>query len=169
MHRQTSLLVGALLAALVVAAPAAAHFGGDPLVHVPLDHITPGRSFPVIGADLGPGAKVVLKLLRDGRATSLRTLRAHSDGHFTTKALVPEGFPDGYARLVAISSTGATASTWVLVGARAESVPSGSSGGDGLGIGTALIPVAGLILVGLGVAGMIRMRATRRRRGSVSA
>jgi hypothetical protein len=110
---------------LATAVPAFAHQGGQALIYVPLDHIKPGTTFPLIGADLDPSSKVTFTIGLDGKVTHLGSLRSHPDGHFTTSLRLPAGFPKGYAELKAVSAGGAAASTFVLVGDRAAPPKSG--------------------------------------------
>ena len=116
------LLVGILLAA-TFAGPARAHLGGEPLVLVPVDHVLSGESFPLTGADLGEDAEVTFELKQDELVVALGKVTAGSDGHFQSTLDLPSTFPDGYAELVASSSDGSKASTWILVGERTESTP----------------------------------------------
>ena len=107
---------------VVVLSPATvlAHAGGAPFVHVPLDHVIAGTDFPVIGADLGPGADVVLSMSLAGQTADLGTVVAGPDGHFEVSCTLPGDFPDGYASLVATAADGTSAQAYVLVGARTE-------------------------------------------------
>jgi hypothetical protein len=112
-----------LLGALLVPAGASAHLGGEPLIHVPLDHVAPGQSFPLIGADLGPETKVAFRISQGDRDISLGGIVAGSNGHFRTTLVVPRSFPNGYAKLSAAGSDGSEATTYILVGPRTESTP----------------------------------------------
>ena len=117
----------ASLALVVLSAllpPAAfAHAGGAPFIVVPLDHVDPGTPFPIIGADLGPSAKVGLAMSLAGQTASLGTVTAGTDGHFEATGTLPPGFPNGYASLTATAEDGTSAQAYVLVGARTESTP----------------------------------------------
>jgi hypothetical protein len=156
-------LLGILLAAMF-AGPARAHLGGEPLVLVPLDHVLPGESFPLTGADLGEDAVVKVELKQDKLVVALGSITAGSDGHFQSSLDLPSTFPDGYAELVASSSDGSEASTWILVGERNESTPP-PPGRTEWGRGRTAVVLA---LV-LGVAGAAlafgAMRSGRRARG----
>ncbi|MEP7157865.1 MAG: hypothetical protein ABI797_00420 [Chloroflexota bacterium] len=112
-----------LMASALVVAPASAHFGGGAFIVVPSDHIDPGSTFEVIGADLAPASTVDFKIVRDESVVSLGTFVSGADGHFTTQLQLPADYPDGYAQLFATATDGTEASTWVLVGARTESTP----------------------------------------------
>jgi hypothetical protein len=117
-------LVAVLLAALLAPGHARAHAGGEPLIIVPLDHVTPGQSFPVTAADLGPWSLVSFRIVKSDRSVPLGRRRAGPDGHFQTSLVLPAAFPDGYAQLIAKGSDGSAAATWILVGGRTESTPS---------------------------------------------
>jgi hypothetical protein len=159
-------LAAALLAvALLLPAPARAHFGNPPLIVVPLDHITAGHSFPLVGSDLGERAIVSLRIARGGRVVRLGTVTAGANGHFTTARTLPSTFPNGYAKLVAAGSAGAKAEAWILVGKRAESTPSSSSGED-WGKGWTLILLAVLLA---GAAAAVAAARIRRRSRNASA
>ena len=113
------------LFALMALPPAAvlAHAGGLPFIVVPQDHVIAGAAFPVIGADLGPGAKVDLAMTLSEQTADLGTVTAGADGHFETSANLPVGFPNGYASLTASADDGLSAQAYVLVGARTEGTP----------------------------------------------
>jgi hypothetical protein len=154
----------AILVAAILIPVARAHPGGEPLIHVPLDHVVPGQSFPVIGADLGKGAVVTVELKKEDRVDRLGRITAGSDGHFEGTLAVPPTSPDGYAQLVATSSDGSKASTWILVGARTESTPP-PPGGTKWGRERALIVLgAGLGVIGAAVA-LAAMASRRREHG----
>ena len=112
-----------LATALLVPAAAGAHSGGEPILIVPLDHVTAGQSFPVAAADLGPDANVSFTLARDEETVELGDRTAGPDGHFETTLTLPAVVPDGYAQLIAKSSDGSEAATWILVGERTASTP----------------------------------------------
>ncbi len=114
--RSFVLLTCAVLLALVSPAAAFAHAGGEPLIHVPADHIEAGVTFQVIAADLGENAQVILAIAAGQQKVELGTVTAGPDGHFETKLTLPEGIPDGYAELTATSNDGSFASAWVRVG-----------------------------------------------------
>lgn len=151
------LLLLVLLAALLASGHASAHEGGEPLVLVPVDHVLPGESFPLTGADLGEDAVVTFELRQDELVVPLGSITAGSDGHFESTLPLPSTYPDGYAELVASSSDGSEASTWILVGERTESTPP-PPGGTAWGRERTLIVLA---LV-LGVAGAALALAARR-------
>jgi hypothetical protein len=113
-----------LLAALAVAAPVAppvavAHPGGEAFIHVPADNLVPGEAFPVVGADLGLNAAVALGLMIGGDVVTLGTVAAGPDGHFEATVVLPASVDAGYVQLVAQSTDGSFASTWVRVGTAA--------------------------------------------------
>jgi hypothetical protein len=113
----------ALLTSVIAAAPVHAHFGGGAFIVVPADHVNPGSTFEVIGADLAPESTVEFKIVRDESVVALGTFVSGADGHFTTQLQLPADYPNGYAQLFATAADGTEASTWVLVGARTESTP----------------------------------------------
>jgi hypothetical protein len=132
-----------VLLALLVAAPAFAHGGGEPLVFVPLDHVTQGEKFPVVGADLDPSTTVTLTL--DGER--LGTAKTDDEGHFKTLVATPADFPDGYVELKVAGVDGDGVSTFVRVGAdpvATPAQPTGATSDDGL-------PVLAAVLIGLAV------------------
>jgi hypothetical protein len=105
-----------VLVALGQPMAAFAHAGGAPLIHVPADHIEPGKMFQVIAADLGQNAQVTLMLAAADQTVGFGTITAGADGHFEATLKLPESFPDGYAELTASSSDGSFANAWVRVG-----------------------------------------------------
>jgi hypothetical protein len=161
------LLSLALLAALLAPGHAPAHEGGEPLVLVPVDHVMPGDTFPLTGADLGEGALVTFELKQEELVVPLGRVTAGPDGHFQSTLDLPSTFPDGYAQLVASSSDGSEASTWILVGERTEATPAPPDG-SGWGRGQTLIAlglVVGLVAAALG---LVAMRSGRGVRGGPS-
>jgi hypothetical protein len=160
-----ALLLGILLAALLAPGAVQSHPGGEPLVVVPVDHVLPGESFPLTGADLGPDAVVTFQLNQEDRVASLGRITAGPDGHLAGTFAVPASFPVGYTQLVASSSDGSEASVWILVGERTEATPP-PPGGSGWGRERTLIVLA--LVVGLVAAalGLVAMRSGRRDGGS---
>lgn len=160
---RTVLLLATLLAALLEPQNAPAHEGGEPLVIVPLDHVMPGSSFPVTGADLGAAARVSFSLVRDEESVHLGERKARSDGHFETSLVLSDSFPDGYAQLTAQSSDGSKASTWILVGERTAATPSapGEAGWGREQTAIALALSLGLIGAALALATALSRRRTR--------
>ena len=118
-----ALLGPALLGLLVTPGSVTAHAGGEAFIHVPLDHVFAAQEFPLVAADLGAGADVVVTATVDQQVTPLGTFRAGDDGHFDATLMLPAGYPDGYTLLTAASSDGSTAQTWVLVGERTTTTP----------------------------------------------
>jgi hypothetical protein len=112
-----------LMASVIAVAPVRAHFGGGAFIVVTADHVDPGSSFEVIGADLAPESTVEFRIVRDDFVVVLGTFVSGADGHFTTQLQLPADYPTGYAQLFATAADGTEASTWVLVGARTESTP----------------------------------------------
>jgi hypothetical protein len=121
------ILLALALGLLAAPATVSAHFGGAASIIVPLDHINPGESFPVIAADLGASAGVTFQLQRTDRTLDLGRVTAGADGHFQSTFDLPADFPAGYVELVAASDNGSRASTWILVGARTASTPAAPS------------------------------------------
>jgi hypothetical protein len=143
-RRPVILVTCAIISALLQPLAVLAHGGGEPLIHVPADHIEPGQSFQLIAADLGPNARVTLELAAGDQRVSLGTVTSGPDGHFETTLALPQSFPEGYAQLTATSDEGSFASAWVRVGA-----------GQDLGLPPASNPAApwidpSLILVPIG-------------------
>jgi hypothetical protein len=87
---------------------------------VPVDHVTQGRAFPLVGSDFEETADVSVSLHVGHRVIPLRRLTAAPNGHFRTTLVVPETVRDGYAQLAASDDSGSHADVWVLVGARPE-------------------------------------------------
>jgi hypothetical protein len=112
-----------LMASAIAAVPVHAHFGGGAFIVVPVDHVNPGSTFEVVGADLTPESTVDFKIVRDESVVPLGTFVSGADGHFTTELQLPADYPNGYAQLFATAADGTEASTWVLVGDRTESTP----------------------------------------------
>jgi hypothetical protein len=135
-------------------------------VLVPVDHVMPGETFPLTGADLGEGALVTFQLKQEELVVPLGRITAGPDGHFESTLDLPASFPVGYAQLVGSSSDGSEASTWILVGERTEATPPPPDG-SGWGRGRTLI-VLGLVFGLLAAAlGLVAMRSgSGVRRGS---
>src|SRR5919108_2561576 len=92
--------VGMLLVSLTTPV-ASAHFGGGAYIIVPLDHVTPGQTFDVIGADLTPQARLSFRVVRDGEDFPLvSNVTTGADGHFSATVAVPSTYPNGYSLLV---------------------------------------------------------------------
>ena len=157
------LLFLGLLVALLAPGHARAHEGGKPLVLVPVDHVMPGETFPLNGADLGEGALVTFELKQEELVVPLGRITAGPDGHFESTLDLPPSFPNGYAQLIGSSSDGSEASTWILVGERTEATPP-PPGGTEWGRERTLIAVG----LGLGLAaaalGLVAMRSGGRTR-----
>jgi hypothetical protein len=159
------LLLPVVLAVLLAPGQAQAHPGGEPLVLVPVDHVLPGETFPLTGADLGEDALVSFELKQEELVVPLGRITAGPDGHFESTLDLPSTFPEGYAQLIGSSSDGSESSTWILVGERTEATPP-PPGGSGWGRERTLIVLA--LVVGLVAAalGLVAMRSGRRDGGS---
>jgi hypothetical protein len=154
MKNLTYAVVIALIVAGATALDVLAHGGGEGFIHVPADHLQPGEPFPVVAADLGENAVVALTLATGGRVVPVGTATAGPDGHFEATFVLPVSIGDGYAELIADSSDGSRASTWVRV----------ATGGD---VG---LPVAGtafewvdpsLVVVAAGLAVLVALLLAR--------
>jgi hypothetical protein len=156
-----------VLLALAVPAAVSAHFGGAASIIVPLDHINPGESFPVIAADLGANAGVSFQLQRTDRTLNLGRVTAGSDGHFQSTFDLPTDFPLGYVELVAASDDGSRASTWILVGSRTASTPAPPNQPQWWQDPATLLVLA-LVLGGSIPLGWAFLRARRRERAMVA-
>jgi hypothetical protein len=145
--------VAAILAVVFTAAafPAAAlaHQGGQPFLHVPVDHIVPGESFPVVAADLGPDSTVTIQVTTPHGSVPLGTVAAGPEGHFETVLVMPTTVPEGYLEVSARSDDGSVASVWVLVGAAASAPLTTGSTGDGLWIDRSLLLLLGVVVLAL--------------------
>jgi hypothetical protein len=156
-----------VLAAMLAPGQARAHEGGEPLVLVPVDHVLPGESFPLTGADLGPDAVVEFQLEQEELVVPLGEIAAGPDGHLEGTFAVPATFPLGYAELVASSSDGSEASVWILVGERNEATPPPPGGGSS-GRRTTVIALA-LVVAAAGAAlALMALGFGRRNRGDRS-
>jgi hypothetical protein len=149
-----------VLAVLLAPGQGLGHNGGEPLIHVPLDHVMPGERFPVIGADLGPRSQVSFAIRNGGHVLRLGRITVGSDGHLATTFALPPRFPNGYARLTASGSNGSRAATWILVGTRAESTPAAKRGTDWWRYAAPILLVLGLG----GTATALAARRSARRR-----
>lgn len=155
------LLLSILLAAMLVTGQAQPHPGGEPLVLVPVDHVLPGESFRLTGADLGPDAVVTFQLKQEDRLARLGRITAGHDGHLEGTFAVPATFPVGYTQLVASSSDGSETSTWILVGERTEATPP-PPGGSGWGREQTLIVLALVLGLAAAALGLAAWRSGRR-------
>lgn len=144
---------------------ARAHEGGEPLVLVPVDHVMPGETFPLTGADVGEKAVVTFELRQEELVVPLGRITAGADGHFTSTLDLPPTFPNGYAELVGSSTDGSETSTWILVGERTEATPPPP---DESGWGRERTLVVLALVLGLVAAalGLVAMRSGRRTRSS---
>jgi hypothetical protein len=147
-RRSLALPVATFAIALVQPMAALAHAGGEPLIHVPADHLEPGQPFHLIAADLGPSARVTLELAATDQKLSLGTVTTGPDGHFESTLTLPASFPVGYAELTATSDDGSFASTWVRVGAGPEvaTPPTADQDAQWFDASLILIPVGAVIL-----------------------
>jgi len=125
-----------------------AHGGGEPLIHVPADHLEPGQSFTLIAADLGPSTQVTLELAAGVQKVSLGKVTTGPDGHFESTLTLPASFPVGYAQLTATSDDGSFASAWVRVGTGPElaTPPTADQGAQWLDASLVLIPAGAVVL-----------------------
>jgi hypothetical protein len=121
MSRLLGAAAALLLTVLFAPAGAPAHAGADPAVEVPLDHVEPGQSFPLIATDLGRDTPVELTISQGGSVVPLGTATSGPDGHFTATLVMPKAAPAGYVQLQATGADGSAAATWVLVGERTAS------------------------------------------------
>jgi hypothetical protein len=160
MNRLARLSALLLLAALLAPGELSAHNGQGALIVVPADHITSGRSFPIVASDLGANARVSFRIINGRSVVPLGSATAGRDGHFRATFVLPRTVADGYVQLVANSSNGTGASTWVLVGERAESVLA-PPGGTAWWQDRAVLALAAALLVGASAAGLAYR--TRRR------
>src|SRR4051794_2252740 len=101
------LLLIALLAAAVVPVAAHADDQGKPIVFVPRDHVEAGQTFPVLVVDLGPRTSVAFRLEQGAEVARLGSFRTARNGRVRASLAVPDGFPDGYSKLIATGSDGA--------------------------------------------------------------
>jgi hypothetical protein len=152
------------IAIAVGAAPASAlgHQGGQPLLVIPMDHLVPGESFPVVAADLAPDAVVTIAIATADGDVHLGTVTSGPDGHFQTTLVLPSDIPEGYLLISARTSDGSEASTWVRIGSVAES-PAPTPAGTGVDFW--IDPSLLLLLGGLGL-GLAAWFIRSRRAGS---
>jgi hypothetical protein len=146
-----------VIVSLVVAAPALAHGGGEPLVFVPLDHVVQGERFPVVGAALDPRSTVTLRL----GDTKLGTAKTDAEGHFKALVRAPSDFPNGYVELRAVAEDGEAVTTFVRVGAdqvATPAPPAAREDGGGFPVLAAVLITAAVAAALLGVALLLRRR-----------
>ena len=147
-----SVSVSLSFATLLLLSLAPVAFADEPTngrVIVQADHILPGGSAPLTGADLDEGP-VVLRLAVPARAAVVGEGVVAPDGTLHATVAVPADFPAGYATLD-VEGEGATWSTVVLVGPRAEG-PSGTAGPapaalDERALALGVLAVGGVIFV----------------------
>ena len=151
-----------LIAVAVAPAAALAHVGGESFIHVPLGHVMPGETFPIIAADLGSGAAISLRLIQGDHEADFGVEVAAPDGHFQTTRQMPADFPHGYAQLIANSDDGSEVSTWILVGPRenAPPLPAGSTGEWWLDPSVLILAV--ILATGTVALAMVAIRSARR-------
>ncbi len=149
----------ATLGVLLLATPARAHFGGAAYILVPADHVNPGEPFEVVVADLTPGSSVVLEVRREGSKIEVGRTVSDTQGHFSTMATLPGGYPHGYTELIATADDGTTVSTFVLVGPRDSSTgppPAASAGSARLD--PSVVVLAVFVVGSMGALGYILIR-----------
>lgn len=121
--RHARVLLTILFVALSGPAVAAAHGDGAPSLVVPVDHVDPGASFPVIAADFGSDSVVRFRVELPGRSAALESVTAGPDGHFSASLDMPADYPLGWAELIGSGDDGSQASTQLLVGPATEATP----------------------------------------------
>jgi len=162
-HMNRLLACAALLVAVAMAPAAAlAHIGGESFIAVPISHVMPGETFPIVAADLGSGATISLRLVQGDHETDLGVEVAAPDGHFQTTRFLPADFPHGYAQLIANSDDGSEVSTFVLVGPleNAPPLPGGSTGEWWLD--PSVLILAAILATGTVALAMVALRSARR-------
>jgi hypothetical protein len=149
MKNLTFAVVIALIVGGATALDVLAHSGGEAFIHVPADNLVPGETFPVVGADLGQNAAVAMGLMIGGEVVTLGTVAAGPDGHFEATLVLPGSVDEGYVQLVAQSTDGSFASTWVRVGTAVK--PGGPLSGTVLDLvdPSLLVAVAALVVIAL--------------------
>ena len=146
---------------LLMLAPVA--LAGEPTngrVIVQADHVMPGATAPLTGADLDEGP-VVLVLKVPSRAAHVGEGVVAPDGTLQATLAVPPDFPAGHATLEVVGEAG-TWSTNVLIGPRAEGPGSGTGPFDERLIALGVMAIGGLIFV------VALARYLRRDRGASS-
>jgi hypothetical protein len=151
----------AALVALLVPAPALAHAGGEPIIHVAAERVIQGETFTVVAADLGPDALVTLEISSRGRSYAVGQVVAQSDGHFTETFVMPADAPDGYAELWARGDDGSQAMMWLLVGDGADTPAPGAPDTPAAGWSLPLVALGAAWVVGLGAIGYVLLRSRR--------
>jgi len=144
--RPVTLAVSLATWILFMLAPGA--LAGEPTnarVIVQADHVMPGESAPVMGADLDEGP-VVLVLKVASRAAHVGEGVVAPDGTLQATIAVPPDFPPGHATLEVVGAAG-TWSTSVLVGPRAEGPGSGIEPFDERVVALAALVIGSLIFV----------------------
>jgi hypothetical protein len=148
--RPVTLAVSLATAFLFMLAPVA--LADEPTngrVLVQADHVMPGESAPLAGADLDEGP-IVLVLKVPSRAEHVGEGVVAPDGSLQATLAVPADFPVGHATLEVVGAAG-TWSTTVLIGPRAEG-PGGETGRspgpiDERAIALGVMAIGGLIFV----------------------
>ncbi len=149
------------VAGLLLAGPVVAHGPGLPTVIVPLDHVVPGVVFETLLSDFEAGATIHITIIQGGKATELAAAITGPDGHGSATARLPAGFPFGYVELIAASSDGASAQTWIRVGDATYTSP--GSVADGEWWTDPAVLVIGAIILGA-TAALVHLVRRRRRR-----
>jgi len=140
-----------------LAAPVAADEPTRGQIIVPADHVDPGSTFSVTGDDLDEEAPVRIELVRGDLHVGLGSATTAADGSLAVDLVMPSTFPTGYAELHVIT-VGASWSTTVLVGERAEG-PGGIAGNDAAaGRLPAVLLLAGIAVLAFAVLRLVRGR-----------
>ncbi len=145
-----------------MAAPASAlaHQGGEPLLVIPVDHIVPGETFPVVAADLGPESAVTIEIATADGVVPLGTVTTGPDGHFQTVLVMPSAVDEGYLLISARAADGSEASTWVRIGQAGESPAATPSSNPGFWVDPSLLLLIGGAALAV-AAWFVRSRRTR--------
>jgi hypothetical protein len=105
-----------LIALSVLAGPAIADEPVRGNILVLTQSVEPGGSFPVSGYGLDPGIEITFVLHQGPDSAEAGSTTVGADGTFTTTAVVPATFSNGYAELAGVGDGGARWVASVLIG-----------------------------------------------------
>jgi hypothetical protein len=100
-------------------------------IQVPVDHVLPGATFPIVGSRLDENVEVGLRLVNGSDVADLGRAQVAADGSLSTVVRLPESFPNGYATLTVSAAGGDQWSVYMLVGERPEGPGAQPAPGDG--------------------------------------
>ena len=114
------------------------------------DHVLPGETLTVTGAQLDPGDTLSFRLSIKTTDLDLGTAVVAADGSVELKALIPIGTPVGYGEVSATNASGSTWATVALIGERAEGPGASSAPAQNATDGPVDDRVIGLLMAAFG-------------------